>query len=279
MSKRSALWVRSNWAEISGIPLPDAGTWALRDTPLSLAALRGLKERGLVSLETPSPVPVDGSATQRPSQQKLWETPPAVFDHIGRASVSVSRETVEEFAARPESDLLVVDVFDSAPRSVADVVMDAASEHDLDVQVVGVGLEEPDEYPGESCVQVDEWDVDSTEFRAIPSADLLSVSTGVNRAFTTPAIVEQADPVKHVVNPSMGMVVEAVEAFILGLDDPHAGKRFSPRTTRPSDPDQSMLANWDPNQVVEGEIEFGTGQGTLTELMGGEVRADGGQVE
>ncbi|MFC7251098.1 hypothetical protein ACFQJ5_14785 [Halomicroarcula sp. GCM10025324] len=101
----------------------------------------------------------------------------SVFDNIEKYA-SGSRKTAEAFAARPEADLFIVEMFASGRSVVARNIEQLQDRLDLDIQVIGVGVKDPNEYPGEfvEVPRAELVDVSSTVWRMAPDEpDLLTV--------------------------------------------------------------------------------------------------------
>lgn len=115
----------------------------LRDTPLTRSTLECLKSNSLVELvERDQARPA--TRTARATQQATYRTKhhDSVFDKIDEFT-DLSRETAEAFAARPSADVYIVELFAWLGATVADDVRRVEDEYDLDVQLVGVGIEDP----------------------------------------------------------------------------------------------------------------------------------------
>lgn len=133
-----------------GLPLPDASEWMLQDTPLTRSTLDCLRRRGLVELVE--------RERYRPATKTTKATNQAVYRTTRDKDVystmeeytDAPRETAQAFAARPEADLYIVEVFASPDSVAASDLPRICDEYDLDVQLVGVGVENPDpsEYSG-----------------------------------------------------------------------------------------------------------------------------------
>ncbi|WP_418281918.1 hypothetical protein [Halorubrum sp. DTA98] len=133
-----------------GLPLPDASEWMLQDTPLTRSTLDCLRRRGLVELverERYRPA----RKTTKATNQAVYRTKrdKDVYSTI-EGYTNVPRETAQAFAARPEADLYIVEVFASPDSVAASDLPRICDEYDLDVHLVGVGVEntDPSEYPG-----------------------------------------------------------------------------------------------------------------------------------
>lgn len=221
------MWVRANWQDLIGIPLPEYGPWLLRDTPLDVSTIKmrymtGRDRDGrLVAYEDGTAKHVMGGPTKPETVQMRYRTREfrsrekgGVVDMLARQA-PVSRDVIETFAARPEADLYVVEVFPD-PFVSSDIAV-LESEFELDVQLIGVGVEEPPEYPG-AFVEVDLaelLDVESPVMRAIPSADVLVLSPRIRGSHVPRELRERTEPRCLVVNPEEGILVEMVEEEIL----------------------------------------------------------------
>ena len=150
MSRTKANWVRANAHRVIGLPLPNADEWMLQDTPLTRSTLECLKSNNLV--ET-----VDRKR-YRPATKTSKATTQAVYRTVRHRGVfttmeehsDVPQETAEAFAARPDADLYFVEIFAAPDTIAARDIPRLCEEYDLDIQLIGVGPEnpEPNEYPG-----------------------------------------------------------------------------------------------------------------------------------
>ncbi|WP_008525226.1 hypothetical protein [Halorhabdus tiamatea] len=150
-----------------------------------------------------------GSSWERSVLSTLAETAPSP---IGRAEV-------EAFAADPDADLYVVELFPGD--AVTNDVRVLREDLGLNVQLVGVGVSEPDGYPG-AFVAADRdtlRDPDSVVMRAVPSPDLLVMSPGIEYAGVATRMVERCSPRAASVNPVEGDVVDVVESSLLLTSD------------------------------------------------------------
>ena len=212
-------WIRANWRDCIGVPGPDAKPWMLRDTPIDLGTLRTLSNHntrtveGWVRKADERPKHVPATPTRAETVQYRYET---VSDYSPRygslpdavataAPDAISRDVVQAFAADPDADLYVVEVFPA--ESVANDIRAVEQQYGIDARLTGVGIEEPAGYPGR-FVEFDAEllrDTRSPVWRALPGGDLLIMSPGNEYAHISP-VAESTDAQVTVLDPVAGAV-------------------------------------------------------------------------
>lgn len=274
MTTASTAWVMSNWWRIAGLPTPDADPWMLRDTPLTRSTLECLKSNSLIELvERNCARPA--TRTARATQQATYRTKRhgSVFDKIGEYT-DLSVEAAEAFAARPSADVYIVELFAWLGTTVADEVRRIEDEFDLDVQLVGVGIEEPGEYLGE-FIEVDTEtlsDASSPVLRAVPDVpDVLVMHSRIRYGDVSSTVFGRTDPSEHLVNPDDRMLDQVIRNLLVDGGDVNEGPR-SPSRER-SDDRHRKLSHFDESEVADDEVTFnangkdGDRQATLEELF------------
>ena len=256
--QRKSAWISANWPDVVGIPRPGDGPWMLRDTPLTLSDLCNLRTRDLVEKEDEFPVHVMGTDTKPEAVQMRYRTKKqdGPFDWIETRS-DLPRTTAEAFAARPDADLYVVDVVvDHVPRvPPAGVGIDRIEDElGLDVQTVTVTAVDADpdtsEYPGR-VVSVDRDDLTNTASavaRAIPAADIMSVTVGPERAASAANLIAETGPEFRLINSDPGVFVDRAEEFLVSDDTVDVAL---PQWQRPDDSQQRLLSHFAPGVVVD----------------------------
>ncbi|ELZ14449.1 hypothetical protein C478_07487 [Natrinema thermotolerans DSM 11552] len=165
------------------------------------------------------------SRTKPETAQQRYETGGGSWDRsvlstlADAAPAPIGRAEVEAFAADPGADLYVVEVFPAD--AVTNDVEALREDYGLNVQLVGVGESEPDGYPG-AFIEADRdalSDPESVVMRAVPSADLLVMSPGIEYAGVATRMVERCEPRAAAVNPGGGGVVDVVESALLLTND------------------------------------------------------------
>lgn len=150
MTRSQTNWMRANVHRVMGLPTPNADEWMLQDTPLTRSTLDCLRSRDLVELVE--------RERYRPATKTAKATNQAVYRTTRDRDVypmmekytDVPRETAETFAADPAADLYIIEVYASTDSVAASDMPRLSDEYDLNVQLVGVGVETPEagEYPG-----------------------------------------------------------------------------------------------------------------------------------
>lgn len=214
-------WVQANWHRLIGLPTPDAGVWMLRDTPISLSTLKQLKSRSLV--ERAGRKRVESTLTKKETEQMTYRTKrhDGVFEKIEEYA-SGSRSTAEAFAARQEADLYVVEMLASGRSVVARDADHVRDMFDLDVQVIGVGVKEPDEYPGEfvEVPRAELVDVSSKVWRMVPDEpDLLTVQVPHTHPLTVEMFESSTSGHPQYMTPCPRRLSNWVKLFLIGMEE------------------------------------------------------------
>lgn len=224
--------LRANWPEFVGLPTPDAGPWMMRDTPITRRGLSLLKPKnrslpGAIEYVDGKPKHVMGTETKAETAQIRYETSGrSVEDSVLGALADLSPvpgEVWEAFAADPDADLYVVELFPSP--AVANDIERVRDVLGLDVQLVGVGESEPDGYPG-AFVEAGEEELTNPSsgiLRAIPAADLLVMTPRIARSNVTHKVIEGSGARAVAVNPVEGDVKQIVEEDLLLREDDGVG--------------------------------------------------------
>lgn len=153
--------------------------------------------------------------TARATQQATYRTKhhDSVFDKIDEFT-DLSRETAEAFAARPSADVYIVELFAWLGATVADDVRRVEDEYDLDVQLVGVGIEDPGEF-----IEVDTEtlsDASSPVLRAVPDVpDVLVMHSLITYGDVRSVVLDRTDPSEHLVKPDDGMLDPVIRNLLV----------------------------------------------------------------
>lgn len=207
----------ANWPRVAGLPTPDAEPWMLRDVPITRSTLECLKSNSLV--ERAGQERVSATATARATRQMTYQTKrhDSVFRRIDEYT-ALPIEAAEAFAARPDADVYVVEVFAWIGATVANEIRRVEDEFNLDVQLVGVGIEEPSEYPGTflETTRDDLLDASSPILRAIPcKPDILVTHPRITYRDVGATVLDRTDATEHLVKPDDGMLDPVIRNLLV----------------------------------------------------------------
>lgn len=278
-------WFRAHWQDVIGIPKPDAGPWMQRDTPLPTSTVVELRPGTWGNNAEINRVPnpsgggythIPATVTKAETSQLRYETNKkpferSVFEKVADAAPDeITKDVLEAFSARPEADIYAVELFPSEAVTNEVIALTTDDGQELDVQLVGVGVEEPDGYPG-TFVQAPEEALrtpGSAILRAIPACDLLVASPGLEYIHIPMYVIENADPRLALINPDRGWIGESVsDSLVLGDSETREMRSAVAEKARPGE-GQKMLVDYVPDVLVDTNTEIqASGQASLDDVF------------